>query len=604
MEPVPSGPISLRAGPFSMIYDNGDLRYIRLGGKEAIRRIYAAVRDHNWNTIAGQLRNVRIDNGRDFFHVSYECEHHEGEIAFVWRGEINGEPDGTIRFTFDGEARSTFLKNRIGFCVLHPIKECAGEKCRVERVDGSVCQAEFPRLVAAEQPVRDLHDLRAIAHEVEPGVRVEVRFERDIFETEDQRNWIDASFKTFCTPLRLPYPVGIKAGTRIEQSVTVRIQGLREPIVEIREEPPIRLKIDFKKTRPICPIGLGVSSFREKYSTETIDLLRRLNLSHLRVELDFSIDWRPVLDHAVWEAQVLNLPLEFALILSPGDEPDLSVFMDGRIVEHDFIKRFVVLTKDAKSTSGQSFQWVLSRLGSFAPVGAGTNADFYQLNQSRPDVEKAAFVAWSMNPQVHAFDDLSIIETPEAVGAQIESARVYFPGKQLIVSPITLKPRFNPVATGPSNSRTDRLPPEVDPRQRGAFAAAWTLAMIKRLVEAGVDSVTFFETVGWRGLIERDAGSPNTRLFESVPKDAFPACGAFLSLAPFARGELISCTSTSPREIECLALKKDGKTRVIMVNLTATPKRLDSPLVHGMLGAYEYTAWTSESARAERHWNA
>jgi len=39
-----------------------------------------------------------------------------------------------------------------------------------------------------------------------------ISFEGDVFETEDQRNWTDASFKTYCPPLRLPYPRPFEAG--------------------------------------------------------------------------------------------------------------------------------------------------------------------------------------------------------------------------------------------------------------------------------------------------------------------------------------------------------------------------------------------------------
>ena len=34
-------------------------------------------------------------------------------------------------------------------------------------------------------------------------------FNGETFEMEDQRNWTDASFKTYCTPLSLPYPIKI-----------------------------------------------------------------------------------------------------------------------------------------------------------------------------------------------------------------------------------------------------------------------------------------------------------------------------------------------------------------------------------------------------------
>ena len=75
--------------------------------------------------------------------------------------------------------------------------------------DGSTTETEFPRLIAPQNPFKELAGL---SHEVAPGVWADWRFEGDVFETEDQRNWTDASFKTFCTPLRLPFPVEVPAG--------------------------------------------------------------------------------------------------------------------------------------------------------------------------------------------------------------------------------------------------------------------------------------------------------------------------------------------------------------------------------------------------------
>jgi hypothetical protein len=52
--------------------------------------------------------------------------------------------------------------------------------------------------------------------------RLELQFEGDLFELEDQRNWGDASFKTYCTPLRLGFPRSIRAGTSILHRVDCR----------------------------------------------------------------------------------------------------------------------------------------------------------------------------------------------------------------------------------------------------------------------------------------------------------------------------------------------------------------------------------------------
>ena len=47
-------------------------------------------------------------------------------------------------------------------------------------------------------------------------------FDGDSFELEDQRNWGDASFKTYCTPLRKGFPRAVRRGTLIAHRVKVR----------------------------------------------------------------------------------------------------------------------------------------------------------------------------------------------------------------------------------------------------------------------------------------------------------------------------------------------------------------------------------------------
>src|SRR3712207_759652 len=49
--------------------------------------------------------------------------------------------------------------------------------------------------------------------------------EGDTFEMEDQRNWTDASYKTYVRPLALPWPYTLAAGTELEQAVTVTVEG-------------------------------------------------------------------------------------------------------------------------------------------------------------------------------------------------------------------------------------------------------------------------------------------------------------------------------------------------------------------------------------------
>ena len=67
--------------------------------------------------------------------------------------------------------------------------------------------------------------MQSIAHATPAVARSSIRFEGDLWEMEDQRNWTDASYKTYSTPLRLPYPVEIQEGDRVWQRVTIEARG-------------------------------------------------------------------------------------------------------------------------------------------------------------------------------------------------------------------------------------------------------------------------------------------------------------------------------------------------------------------------------------------
>ena len=92
----------------------------------------------------------------------------------------------------------------------------------VEHVDGSKERAEFPSRISAYQP---FFAVRALKHEFAPGAFVTARLEGDTFEMEDQRNWSDASFKTYVRPIGLPWPYELKAGQQLEQRVSLTIEG-------------------------------------------------------------------------------------------------------------------------------------------------------------------------------------------------------------------------------------------------------------------------------------------------------------------------------------------------------------------------------------------
>lgn len=562
----------LCAGPLRMRFENGDLRYIQWGGREILRRVYAAVRDRNWETIPAQISNLKCEAQAAAFRISYDATHREREIDFVWRGEITGDEAGTIRFTFDGEARATFLRNRIGFCVLHPA-ELAGQPCRARYANGSEYATAFPELVAAEQPVRALHDLNAITHEVAPGLWAEVTFSGDLFEMEDQRNWIDASYKTFCTPLRLPFPLEISAGTRIKQSVELRLHGSPSTVsAESAQVNQADQGIRLSRTEQrfaLPPLGLGLGP--HPLSAREIEHLAKLKPAHLRADVklaEASVD--ELLARAHLTSQQLNAPLEMALFLSENAAAELQSLVKWLRQQQPRVARWLIFDTGAKSSAGRLLQLARQALQDYgAPIGGGTNADFYQLNQFRPPADLMDFVAFSMNPQMHAFDDTSLIETLTVIPEPVRSARRYFDHLPVVVSPVTLKPRFNAVATeADSAPAPDQLPQQVDVRQLSLFGAAWTLGAVKRLAESEATSITCFETTGWRGMMETEAGSPLPQQFPSLPGAVFPLYHVLADVAEFAGGRMIGVQSGDALKVEAMLLERGQQQSLLLANLT------------------------------------
>ena len=587
-EKPPAERIELRAGPLSMVFEpeGGFLRYLRLGEREILRGIYVAVRDRNWGTVPPVVSELNLETAEDAFRLSFEVRCRQREIDFAWKGLVEGDPTGTVSFTMDGVARSAFLRNRIGFCVLHPIRACAGQPCVVERTDGTLEHGRFPGVISPHQP---FVDMRTISYEVLPGLSAQVRFAGDVFEMEDQRNWTDASYKTYCTPLSEPLPAKIEEGAGISQSITVTLEGdvSPKPIPIGRRSSEVVFAVEEGPSVPLPCIGLGVASHGGALSDLERERLKMLQLDHLRVDLDLSdLGYRDVLRRAAGEADALGVSLDVALFLTDEAERELDALVKdlGRVKPK--VSTWLIFHKAETSTTAR---WVglarrdLSACDPEAKVGAGSSAYFTELNRGRPPVEALDLVCYSLNPQVHAFDNASLVETLEGQAETVKSARCFVGDLSLAVTPVTLRPRFNPNATGTEPElRSGELPPEVDVRQTSLFGAGWTLGSLKHLSESGVQRVTYYETTGWRGVMETEVGSPSP--FLSIPGAVFPLYHVFADVGAFAGGQVVPSTSSTPLCITSMVLCKGSRTRVLLANMRPESQRVR--LIHPGLGPY------------------
>ena len=139
-------PIELSNDTFSMIFIDGDLRKVHFSGHEIIQRFYFAVRDKDWLNIPYTLNHFREKVTGQKTVYSYELEFRTDAVHF--KTLITVTLDGkNLTLEAKGEALSSFLKNRIGFCVLLPIS-MKGLTCNVFHPDETSFMSVFPVLIS------------------------------------------------------------------------------------------------------------------------------------------------------------------------------------------------------------------------------------------------------------------------------------------------------------------------------------------------------------------------------------------------------------------------------------------------------------------------
>jgi D-apionolactonase len=570
----------LQAGPARMLLDGIDLRYVGIGRTELVRRIYVAVRDRNWNTIPGEVSGLEVEAGDDSFDVRFSVRHRAEGIAFSWNGAISGAANGRITYSLDGVAEEDLQYNRIGICVHHPWRETAGAPFRArtpeEEIEGTFPDLIGPQLVVdgkiyALFPAYDRLDVS-----LPGGGSLELEFEGDLWETEDHRNWTDANFKTYSTPLSLGVPHDLGSGETLTQQVAIRPHGVKEAA---SDGGPVRLSIGEPTGTVVPAIGLGLDSDGHEPTEREAELLRELGPAHFRVELKLDDDgWREALGRAQETARRVGAHLLVSLHLRPEHTDRLPAVAEALAGGPDVDDVLVIVLGGRTSTPEETtppelVDLVRRELGSalsHTPIGGGTEIYFTEINRTHPQAEAWDSVCFSITPQIHAFTDLDLVENLDAQGENVRSAGALAPGKRIVVSPITIRRRVNFHATAPEpEPPPGELPDSVDVRQSSLLGAAWTAGSLKYMCEAGAAAATYYETTGWRGVLERGDGSPLPEIFHSSPGEVFPLYHPLADVAGWSDADVLRVESENPLLAVGLAVRARDGLKLLVANVTS-----------------------------------
>ncbi|MHC5232595.1 D-apionate lactonase [Brucella sp. LJL56] len=557
-------PLHLKAGLLAVDLSDGNLRTIKYDGVEVLRAVYYLVRDRDWGTYNPEIHNLNVEENSAGFTVTYQsrCEGPDSTQLNV-DVRIQAESGGTLTFDAVATASTGFETNRCGFCILHPIVGLAGSPVTVEHVDGTLNQTHLPHLIEPWQPFKDM---RAIIHEAMPGVSAECRMEGDTFEMEDQRNWSDASYKTYVRPLALPWPYQIEAAKPQHQRIVLNIADTRlaKPKA-IQYAEPVRITLgDASGKMP--NISIIITPEEAKASLAAIELLEEITPQDLLFHYDplAGHNGSAFADFATLAAKhkgrislEIALPCEKALI-------DETTAIASDMKAAGFIPDAIIVSPaiDRQSTPPGS-EWppcppledvYAAARATFPDVrlGGGMLSYFTELNRKRVPGELVDFVTHCTNPIVHAADDLSVMQTLEALPFITRSVRAIYGDKPYRIGPSTIPMRQNPYGSRTmDNSNGKRIAmANLDPRHNGKFAESFAMAYAISVLNADLDSLSLSALTGSFGL-QAQEGEP------TPTGGKRPLFNTIKTLAELARREWQQLISSRPEHVLAFATEQE-----------------------------------------------
>jgi D-apionolactonase len=571
---------TLQAGALSAVFDNGALRYIKLGDTEVLRAIAFLVRDENWGTFTPEISNLKVRQSKSDFRVTYDARCKDAKRSLTYRADISCGADGALRFEATALPETDFLTNRTGFVVLHPLTGVAGYPVEVEQIDGRKAKDKFPAII---NPIQPFFGIRSLRHKVAPGIFATCRMEGDTFEMEDHRNWTDASFKTYVRPLAEPWPYTLPKRVAIKQSVSLTFSGkLPRPKAAGRAKP---VEITLGRSGGAVPaIGVAVPEAEADASLTSASQIASAAPKHLVCEVDGrrgglagTLSVYQQLGKATGADVILEIILTGDHAPAVELEPIVAAIRSAKLTPAAIAISPAVdlrgVLPGSKGPDGPTLEQIYRAARAAFPgvkLGGGTFAFFTELNRKRPPAELLDFVTHTTCPIVHAADDVSVMETLEALPYVTQSAKAFINGKAYCIGPSSIPARLNPygasTAPNPGNGRVCLS--NMDPRQRGLFGAAWTLGYVAALAPGGLSAMTLGAATGPAGMICRRTNYVQPYFDETDGALVYPVYHVVAGLSAVSGGKLVAAKSSAPGKVAALACRAKAGTVLWLANLT------------------------------------
>ncbi|WP_162801585.1 hypothetical protein [Brachybacterium saurashtrense] len=465
-----------------------ELADVRCDGHVVLRAVRAVARDVDWATAWPREVAVTVDGDS----LTLDLRIHD--LGLDLAGSLRVAADGdSLRINLDLEALGASPTNRVGLVVLHP-PHLAGTPLQVTHPDGATSALAFPQQVSPHQPARDIAGLAwesgTPAGEA-GGFALRLALEGDVFEMEDQRNWTDASYKTYSRPLDLPFPYTLAAGEHVGQSLVLTASPSADEVGASSQAAPASAAPSAAEPGPAAdPAPVAEPAPGEELTWHRGGAVPAIGTGHLNLELA-DPDWPQRLDTALEAHPDLAL---WIACPSPAD-PSALAELGRRLraaVAGGARPRFVGIADAARHVTTPELDAALRAVvPAGLPVVAGARSHFTELNREWDTVFAAepSALAFATTPLFHTLETEQLLEAVAMQRLLAEQVTARAPGLPVHVGPISLRPRFANVATSPQPVPAPA--PPADPRAGTALHEAWTVASAAALSVPGIASLTY-----------------------------------------------------------------------------------------------------------------
>ena len=411
-------------------------------GHEIVRRIFVTVRDEDWKEVPPTHWSSEIDEAQCI--ATLTARHVSDSVDFEWKGVLRvGDDLRSLQFQIVGKTLRDMQVCRLGLVVLHPVEQMIGSQLM------AIGPQAGHRLTAggtiSPQPVVDGTPLamtepfsKLVVERADFG-RLEFQFEGDLFELEDQRNWGDVSFKTYCTPLRLGFPRSLKAGASIAQSVEVRFRpseakALRA-VVSPGTQSGIFPRIGREWRRPVSDLLPWDHVFFEVDSSARVTALRASLESSSSTKLTIGFE-----------------------VVEDSPSPEILALLSAH---RKRISCLVLYGPGASLPSAAKVERWRGRLEEAGvednmPLLAGTRGYFVEFNRGLPFDAAASGLAFPLTATVHSDDAETIGENVPAIRSMVDAARDLTEVARVCVIPLAL---YHPRSLSPQKFPADLIAP-------------------------------------------------------------------------------------------------------------------------------------------------